>query len=85
MGTIVIRKWGNSQGVRLPKHIMESCDLQIGDILEYEIKDRKLILQEQSQRKRRGKYKLEQLLEQIPDNFRKSECPWGMPIGKETW
>ncbi|MDT8397515.1 MAG: AbrB/MazE/SpoVT family DNA-binding domain-containing protein [Pseudomonadales bacterium] len=26
-----VQKWGNSQGLRLPKHLLESSDIVVGD------------------------------------------------------
>ena len=42
--TAKISKWGNSQGLRMPKDIMESLHLQVGDDLNITIIEGKLIL-----------------------------------------
>jgi len=36
-------------------------------------------------RKTRGRYRIEDLVEQIPANYHASEVDWGEPVGKETW
>jgi antitoxin MazE len=83
MGQIMIQKWGNSQGIRLPKHILESCELEVGDTLQIEVKGKKLMLSAEDKHKRRGQYKLEELLAQIPTGFKNQETDWGTPMGKE--
>ena len=81
----MIRKWGNSQGIRLPKHILESCELEVGDTLHVEIKGKKLILSAADKQKRKSQYKLDELLAQIPAGFKNDETDWGKPVGKEKW
>lgn len=34
MNTTRVNKWGNSQGVILPKHLCEHVGIQVGDLLE---------------------------------------------------
>lgn len=41
---IQIKKWGNSQGIILPKEIMRKLNLHIDDILEEDIQGNRLIL-----------------------------------------
>ena len=43
--TAKISKWGNSQGLRMPKDIMESLHLHVGDHLNITIIDGKVILE----------------------------------------
>ena len=43
--TAKISKWGNSQGLRMPKDIMESLHLQIGDNVNITMLDGKVILE----------------------------------------
>ncbi len=75
-----IGKWGNSLGVRLPKHILESLHLEAKDRLSCSLKDGKLILKPVAPRK---KYTLQELLYQIEEP--NEEVSWGKPEGKEIW
>ena len=43
--TATISKWGNSQGLRLPKSVVKDLDLSIGDELRIITKDNKVILE----------------------------------------
>lgn len=38
-------KWGHSQGIRLPKAIVQQLDLEINDELKVKVKDDQIILQ----------------------------------------
>ena len=37
MDQVAIRAWGNSQGIRLNKDIMDKMDLKVSDVLDIEI------------------------------------------------
>lgn len=41
---ITIKKWGNSQGVILPKMVLDSLDLRVDDDIKLEVNDNKIIL-----------------------------------------
>ena len=43
MGAIV-QKWGNSQGIRIPKYILEEVGLKINDKVEFENSNGKIII-----------------------------------------
>jgi len=40
---VTISKWGNSQGVRIPKEIIESFNVHIGDKMKVSIENNRLI------------------------------------------
>lgn len=41
---VAIRPWGNSQGIRIPKGILEKLNLNISDILQIGIENDAIIL-----------------------------------------
>ena len=47
MEQVAIRSWGNSQGIRIPKNILEKLNLKTSDILDLEIKDDTIVLRKQ--------------------------------------
>ncbi len=75
-----IGKWGNSLGIRLPKHVSEALHLEAKDRVHCAIKNGKLILKPVRHPK---KYTLEELLDQVED--RSEEISWGKPEGEEVW
>ena len=83
MKILSIRKWGNSQGILLPKHILELIRLDVGDQVECEVKEGCLILRPKT-KKVRPKFTLEEVLAKIPENFEQKEVDWGESVGEEV-
>lgn len=80
--TAKISKWGNSQGLRIPKDVMEDLHLHIGDSVNIIIKDGKAILE--PIRNELPKYNLEALLDKVSDDYKAHEEITGT-VGKEEW
>jgi len=93
--TTTIQKWGNSQGIRLPKAILETLSLQDDDRVEIAVENDSIIIKKAT-RRRRAKKSLEERLEEF---YKKpideiladdslctpQEYDWGKPTGKEYW
>jgi len=69
--TATISKWGNSQGLRLPKDIIDALHIGIGDKINIFIQDNKVILE--PMQKEREKVDLKKLVAQIPTNYQANE------------
>ena len=80
--TAKISKWGNSQGLRMPKDIMESLQLHIGDNIDISIVDGKVILE--PIKKDILNYDLNELISKIPNNYEVKE-EFNTILGKEEW
>ncbi len=78
-----IQKWGNSQGLRLAKTVLEDARLEVGDEVDVAVRDDIIVIA--PIRKIRGRYRLEDLVAQIPEDYHASEVDWGVPVGKEAW
>ena len=78
---ISIGKWGNSLGIRLPKHIVQAMNLKLNDSLSVTHVEGKIILEPVAQL---GELTLESLLSQITDEP-EPEIDWGKPEGEEIW
>ena len=78
-----IQKWGNSQGLRLPKSVLEDVRLGVGDEVDVVAQEGVIIIA--PIRKIRGRYRIEELVAQIPEDYQASEVDWGEPAGKEAW
>ncbi|MGD1120106.1 MAG: AbrB/MazE/SpoVT family DNA-binding domain-containing protein [Dehalococcoidales bacterium] len=78
-----VQKWGNSQGLRLPRHVLEDAHIAVGDDVDVAARDGVIII---SPVKRvRGKYDINELLSHIPKDYKSEEVDWGDPVGKEVW
>jgi len=88
-----IQRWGNSQGLRLAKTVLEDAQLGVGDEVNVAVQDGVIVnvavqdgvIVVSPMRKTRGRYRIEDLVEQIPANYHASGVDWGEPVGKETW
>ena len=78
--TATISKWGNSQGVRLPKDIIQLLELSIGDKVELKREGNKVII-EPIKKKR---YDIKELVKMIPDDYNPHE-EFHTQTGKEEW
>jgi antitoxin MazE len=74
-----VGKWGNSLGIRLPRHIAEILNLNLKDRISCSVEDGKLVLEPI----RKSKYTLEELLADVDEPS--EEASWGNPQGKEIW
>jgi len=76
-----IQKWGNSQGVRLPKVYLD--DLNMGEGNEVEIlKQGNVIIIKSTAQKRKT---IQELFAEYDNDYTPEEIDWGKPIGDEIW
>ena len=78
-----IKKWGNSQGIRLAKKLLAEAQLELGDEVDINVKKGLMIVT--PVKKTRGKYRLEDIVARIPENYHPGEVDWGDAVGKEVW
>ncbi len=78
-----IQKWGNSQGLRIPKVVLDEIQSSIGDEVEVYSQEGKIIIE--PTKRIRGKISLKSLVKKIPKNYKTQEIDWGKPLGKEEW
>ncbi len=81
--TTKIQKWGNSQGVRIPKNILSEAGVEIGQEIEFVVKEGGISLY--PKKKIRGRYKIEELVSKLPKELKNQEIEWGSPQGREVW
>jgi antitoxin MazE len=78
---VEINKWGNSQGIRIPKKYLKQLGLKVGDKVELKVEGDKLIITPIKQR-RKPKIDINTLFKEPLENNK--EYDWGQ-IGKEVW
>lgn len=78
-----VQKWGNSQGLRFSKDVLEEAQIGVGDDVQVSVRGGRIIVEPLT--KVRGRYKLKELVAKIPKGFRSEEVDWGAPAGKEAW
>lgn len=78
-----VQKWGNSQGVRFSRRVLKEAKIAVGDEVDVTVEDGRIVV-EPSERIR-GKYRLEDLVARMPENYSPQEDDWGPPVGREVW
>lgn len=78
-----IQKWGNSQGIRLAKRVLEDARISVGDDVDVTTRDGVIILA--PVKRVRGLLSLQELVSRIPKNYETTELDWGEPVGSEVW
>ena len=78
-----IQKWGNSQGLRFTKALLQEARINVGDEVSVSVENGRIIVEPAT--KVRGKYDLKELVSKIPQEYQAEELDWGKPVGKEEW
>jgi antitoxin MazE len=76
-----VQKWGNSQGLRLSKDVLELANLAVGDDVEIVVGDREIVVKKAP----KPKFDLADLVARIPKGYQPHEESFGPPVGKEEW
>ena len=77
--TTTIQKWGNSQGVRIPKIILDTVNWAENEQIMMVVDNGKIIM-EKAKRKN-----IKELFENYKGEYEPTEIDWGEPKGKEIW
>ena len=78
MNQVTVKAWGNSQGIRIPKDILNELNIHISDVLQLDVEKETIIL------KKAFKHKsFEERLKEYNGEISVSDYDWGEPIGRE--
>ena len=76
---IIVKKWGNSLGIRLPKKIAKLLHIDSGTEVDVSVRDKEIII-------KMHQSELDTLLDKItPSNIHNETWEEGWPKGKEIW
>ncbi|HPC93690.1 MAG TPA: AbrB/MazE/SpoVT family DNA-binding domain-containing protein [Sedimentisphaerales bacterium] len=78
-----VQKWGNSQGLRLSKQLLDDVQISVGDPVEVAVQDGVIVVA--PLKRVRGKHRLADLVRRIPKGHDTREIDWGAPVGREVW
>jgi antitoxin MazE len=79
-------KWGNSQGIRLPKAFLQNINITENDTVEVLVENEAIIIKKTYGKKH--KTTKERIVNFYGKNFapeNQVEMDWGKPVGKEIW
>lgn len=78
--TTVLQKWGNSQGIRIPKYILDAVHWNDKDQLSISVKQDKLIIERANRHKN-----IKERFADFHGDYVPEEVNWGEPVGEEVW
>ena len=76
-----IQKWGNSQGIRIPKKMLETLDLKVNDSISIEEGENCLKIKKVAQKLSN----IEKLFLNYEGEYEKIDLDWDNEVGKEIW
>lgn len=79
--TTTIQKWGNSQGVRIPKILLDTVKWSDNEQIMIVVDNGKLII-EKAKTKRKN---IKELFADYKGDYKPIEVDWGDPEGEEIW
>lgn len=78
MEQVTVKQWGNSQGIRIPKSILEQLNIEVDDILKIEVQNNNIILRKAFKHK-----PFEERVAEYNGEISVCDFDWGEPQGKE--
>jgi len=81
-----IVNWGNSQGIRLPKLLLDSVNLSSNDAVEVRTVGEQIIITKAKTPDKQPRKSIQELFEGYDETFfQTEEAQWGKPQGEEVW
>lgn len=75
-----LNNWGNSQAIRIPKHILDNAGLNTNDEVEIEVLDDSIVI------KKKRPYSIKELLrDEINSDYKYEEWDTGIPVAEEQF
>lgn len=78
MEQVAIRAWGNSQGIRIPKDILNKMNLKVSDKLDVSVENDTIVLRRSIEHR-----SFEERLAFYNGEISICEFDWGEPAGRE--
>lgn len=75
-----IQKWGNSQGVRIPKAMLKAMQWSENESIIMNIEDDRIVISKFHSRKN-----IKELFESYQEEYKPINIDWGDPAGEEVW
>lgn len=77
-----IQKWGNSQGIRIPKAFLEALGMRENDLVELNRVNDDIVI---TKTKKEKELTLDDIFKNYDGKSTAEEFDWGSPVGKEVW
>lgn len=80
MAAITLQKWGNSQGVRIPKVLLDLLQWGKDEKLNISTEGRKIVIEPANE-----PLTIQKLFAGYKGSYEGKEIDWGKQVGKEVW
>ena len=80
--TVNIQKWGNSQGIRIPKHMLDDLSWSDNETVDITVENGKIVIERSSPSQKKN---IVELFEGFNGKYDAEEFDWGEPSGREVW
>ncbi len=77
-----IQKWGNSQGIRIPKAILDTLKWSENEKVMVLVQDNKLIIEKSKEEQKKT---IKELFQNFEGEYETIKIDWGNPEGEEIW
>lgn len=76
-----VKSWGNSQGIRISKEILQEADIKVDEVLEVKVSKGRIVLEKTFKHRT-----LEERAAEFDGRLNlDGEYNWGEPVGNEEW
>lgn len=79
--TTSIQKWGNSQGIRIPKVLLDTVKWSAGEQITIVADNGKLIIEKVKEKRKN----IKEIFADYKADYTPTEIDWGKPEGEEIW
>lgn len=76
-----MKKWGNSQGLRFSRELLNQLDISVDDEVNIEVIDHKIIITKAYP----SKVDIDELFKDYKGMKQVEEFDWGPSVGEEIW
>jgi antitoxin MazE len=77
-----LQKWGNSQGLKFPKHVLKQACIEVGDEVKISVENGAIVIGARGRARRT--HTLEKLVAKMTRQYKPVAEDWGAVVGKET-
>ena len=78
-----VQSWGNSQGLRLNRQVLNEAHIAVGDEVDLAVREGLIVVA--PAKRVRGGHDLNRLVARIPKDYKPGAVDWGEPVGREVW
>ena len=83
--TTTIQKWGNSQGIRIPKILLDSVQWTENEQITILVENNRIIIEKAQDKPTKKRKNIKELFADYKGEYEPIKIDWGEPEGKEIW